>query len=82
MEEEEDVASAANGSADGALEGGANADCLYAGGCGVLDWEAEGAEVNVEKEEKPGGGVGVETGPLALLFCVIEDNKAGPGMSC
>lgn len=37
--------------------------------------------MNVEKVEKPGGGVGVDIGPLALLFCVIDDSNAGPGMS-
>ena len=42
--------------------------------------EPDGAEVNAENGEN-GGGVDAETGPLALLFCVIDDNKAGPGMS-
>jgi len=59
--------------------GGAKADRIDMEGCGVE--EEEGGEVKEEKWEKdePGGGVGVETGPLALLFCVTDDRRAGPG---
>lgn len=57
------------------------ADCCSKDGCGVDDCEIEGWETNPEKGEK-GGGVGDETGPLpALLFWVIDDSNAGPGIS-
>lgn len=36
--------------------------------------------MKLEKGEK-GGGVGLDAGTLALLFCVIDDNRAGPGTS-
>lgn len=37
--------------------------------------------MNPEKGEK-GGGVGFDAaGPLALLFWVMEDSRAGPGTS-
>ena len=36
--------------------------------------------MNAENGEK-GGGVGADAGPFALLFWVIDDNKAGPGIS-
>lgn len=73
----------AKGSAEaGALEGAANADCMDKGGCGVLEDDPEGAEPNAEKALNPGGGVEVDDdGPRAVLFCVIDDKSAGPGMS-
>lgn len=44
--------------------------------------EEEGPELKAEKAENDGGG-GVDVGraPLALLSCVMEDSKAGPGIS-
>ena len=80
LDEKPEEARAAKGSTEAGL-GGANADC--ATGLGVVDWERDGAELkpaNCEKEE-PGGGVGVDNGPLALLFCVIDERSAGPGTS-
>lgn len=58
-----------------------NADCCSKDGCGVDDCEVEGWETKPEKGEK-GGGVGDDTGPPpALLFWVMDDSKAGPGIS-
>ena len=45
----------------------------------MTDWDAEGADVKAENAL--GGGVEEVMGPLALLFCVMEDSSAGPGTS-
>ena len=54
----------------------------------MLDWDAEadGAEAKAEKDEKAlgvgaEGAEGAGTVPLALLFWVMDDSNAGPGMS-
>lgn len=44
-------------------------------------FDEEGPELKAEKAENGGGGVDVGRAPLALLSCVMEDNKAGPGIS-
>lgn len=46
-----------------------------------FDPGAEVKDENCEKDEPPGGGVGVEIGPLALLFCVTDESNGPPGMS-
>jgi hypothetical protein len=68
----------ANGS-DAGCAGGLKADCWLVGGCGVPDCEL-GADVNEAKLEKT-DGVAVDIGPFALLCCVMDDSRAGPGMS-
>ena len=81
VDEAESEAREAKGSldvVDGAA-GAAKADAVYAGGLGVLDWEAAGDanELKLLKEDGPGWG----EGPLAVLCCVVEESSAGPGMS-
>lgn len=45
-------------------------------------FDEEGPELKAEKAENDdGGGVDVGRAPLALLSCVMEDSKAGPGIS-
>lgn len=43
-------------------------------------FDEEGPELKAEKAEN-GGGVDVGKAPLALLSCVMDDSKAGPGIS-
>ena len=45
-----------------------------------MDPGAEVKDANWEKE-LPGGGVGVTTGPLALLFWVTDESSGPPGIS-
>lgn len=46
----------------------------------MLFFEVDGPELKAEKAEN-GGGVEVDTGPLALFSCVRDDSRAGPGIS-
>ena len=72
--------SAANGSEAVDWDGGENADRRE--GCGLAECDP-GAEVKEEKLEK-GAGDGVGAGaccPFAVLPCVTDESKAGPGIS-
>lgn len=70
-------ARAANGSAAGAGAAAGGAKACWAG-WGVMDWDPGGEEKEANEEN---AGLGSATEPVALLSWVIDDKRAGPGMS-
>jgi len=70
----------ANGSAESPLGGGAKADCWCAAGWGVPPGDGEVADAKAENVGFS-TGLGAEIGFFALLFCVMVESSAGPGIS-